>query len=62
MATAKDHVRELLERLPEDATLEDVQYHLYVRQKVQRGLDATAAGHTVPQAEAEQRMSRWLEK
>jgi len=62
LATAKDDVRELLEHLPEDATLEDIQYHLYVRQKVQRGLDAAAAGRTAPQAEVERRLARWLER
>lgn len=37
MKTAKDEVRELLEDLPDDASLEDIQYHLYVRQKIQGG-------------------------
>ena len=40
MKTAKDEVRELLENLPDDASLEDIQYHLCVRQKIQRGLEA----------------------
>ena len=31
MKTAKDEVRELLQNLPDDASLEDIQYHLYVR-------------------------------
>ena len=36
LKTAKDEVRELLQNLPDDASLEDIQYHLYVRQKIQR--------------------------
>jgi hypothetical protein len=39
--TTKDQVRALLDRLPEDCTLDDVQYHLYVVQAVTRG-DADA--------------------
>lgn len=31
MKTAKDEVRELLEGLPDDASLEDIQYHIYVQ-------------------------------
>jgi hypothetical protein len=31
--TAKEEVQELLQELPEDATLEDIQYHIYVKQK-----------------------------
>ena len=29
--TAKQEVQQLLEELPDDATLEDIQYHLYVK-------------------------------
>lgn len=38
MNTAKDEVRELLSELPEDCSLEDIQYHLYVIEKFQHGL------------------------
>ncbi len=62
MKTAKDEVRELLENLPDEASLEDIQYHLYVRQKIQRGLDAAKEGRTITHEEAVRRMSRWLER
>jgi len=60
--TAKDEVRELLDSLPDDASLEDIQYHLYVRQKIQRGLAAAEQGRTIAHEEVVRRMSRWLEK
>jgi len=44
MKTAKDEVRELLEKMPEEASLEDIQYHIYVRQKVRKGLEAENQG------------------
>ncbi len=62
MKTAKDEVRELLANLPDDASLEDIQYHLYVRQKIQRGLAAAEQGRTIAHEEVVRRMSRWLEK
>ena len=62
MKTAKEEVRELLEQLPEDASLEDIQYHIYVRQKIQKGLDAAREGRVISQDEVERRMARWLEK
>jgi len=62
MKTAKDEVRELLENLPDDASLEDIQYHLYVRQKVLSGLDAAEQGRTQTHEDMMRRMSRWLEK
>jgi predicted transcriptional regulator len=62
LKTAKDEARELLENLPDDASLEDIQYHLCVRQKIQRGLAAAEQGRTIPHEEAVRRMARWLEK
>jgi predicted Zn-dependent protease len=62
LKTAKDEVRELLQNLPDDASLEDIQYHLYVRQKIQKGLAAAEQGRTIPHEEVVRRMSRWLEK
>ena len=62
MKTAKEEVLELLERLPEDASLEDIQYHIYVHQKIQKGLDAAREGKVIGQEEVERRMARWLEK
>ena len=62
MKTVKEEVRELLENLPEDASLEDIQYHIYVRQKIHRGLEAARAGRVITQEEVEKRLARWLEK
>ena len=46
----KQAVRELLDRLPEDCSLEEVLYHLYVLQAVQKGLDDVDAGRVIPHA------------
>lgn len=59
-ATAKQDVEHLLKQLPDDATLEDIQYHLYVLEKVQQGRSDIAAGHLHTSGEARQRMGRWL--
>ena len=61
MPTAKDDVRELLDQLPDDSSLDDIQYHIYVRQKIRNGL-AAAQGQVISQDEVEKRMSRWLDK
>jgi hypothetical protein len=62
MKTAKEEVRDLLEKLPDDASLDDIQYHIYVCRKIQKGLDAAEHGEVISQQEAERRMARWLEK
>ena len=62
MDTAKSQVQQILEMLPEDASLEDIQYHIYVRQKIQQGLEDEKAGRVVGHAEVQQRLAKWLTK
>ena len=62
METAKDQVQQILEELPETASLEDIQYHIYVRQKIQQGLEDVEAGRAVSHEEVEKRLSKWLTK
>lgn len=59
-ATAKDAVRRILDELPEDASYQDIQYHIYVRQKVEQGLEDLDEGRVVSHEEVERRMARWL--
>lgn len=59
MSAVKEEVTALLEKLPEDCTLEDVQYHLYVLEKIKRGQADIDAGRTVTHEEAKQRLSKW---
>ena len=61
MSTAKEQVRKLLEQVPDDASFEDIQYHIYVRQKIQRGLKDVERGRVIDQKEAEERMARWFD-
>ena len=44
----KSAVLRLLEQLPEETTLEEIQYHLYVLQKIRAGQDAVDSGHVIP--------------
>jgi hypothetical protein len=60
IATPKQQVKTILEHLPEDCSLEDIQYHLYVLETIQRRLDLAASERLVPQSEAEAKLSKWL--
>ena len=53
----KDIVEEILEQLPEDTTLEEVQYRLFVRQKIEQGLADVKAGRVISHDEAKQRIA-----
>ena len=58
--TAKQEVAQLLTQLPDDATLEDIQYHVYVLEKIQRGRADIAAGRSYTSEQARERLARWL--
>ena len=58
--TAKQEVAQLLTQLPDDATLEDIQYHLYVLEKIQRGRADMVAGRSSTSEQARERLARWL--
>ncbi len=60
MGHVKKVVLDLVKRLPDDCTLEDVQYELYVRQKVERSMQAAARGHVSSHAQVKKRLSKWL--
>ncbi len=62
MGTAKEEVRKLLENVPDDATFEDIQYHIYVRQKIERGLKDIEEGNVLTNDQVRKRMSKWLGK
>ena len=60
MGRPKEEVRKLLDTLPQEASFEDIHYHIYVQQAIRRGLEAAERGDLVDQDEIERRMSKWL--
>jgi len=61
MGTLKDSIVDLVHNLPENSTVEDVQYHLYVLEKVQKGKQSIKDGKGVSQEEAKARLSKWID-
>ena len=62
MATPKQVALELLERLPDDCSLQDIQYHLYVRQMIEEGRRDVREGRVFSQEEVERDLARWLDQ
>ena len=54
-ATVKEEARRLIENLADDATWEDLQYEIYVRQAVEAGLKDSEEGRTIPVEEVRRR-------
>jgi hypothetical protein len=60
MSTTKQTVESMLTDLPEDCSIEDIQYHLYVLGKVRQGLQVADTETTVRQDEVEDLLGKWL--
>ena len=56
----KTALLKLLEQMPEEATLEDIQYHLYVLQKIRAGQDAVDSGHVITHEDVMRELAGWL--
>ena len=62
MLTVKEEVKHILENLPDDCTLEDIQYHLFVLQKIENGLEDLKERRVVSQEEVEKKLEKWIIK
>ncbi len=60
MLTPRQEVMELLKDLPDTSTFEEIQYYLYARQKIQRGIQDVEEGRIFTQEEMEKGMEKWV--
>ena len=56
--TAKQEALALREKLPDNCSIEDVQYHLYVLEKVRSGLEDARGNGAISQEDAELRLRK----
>lgn len=62
MSNVKEEVKALLDKLPDDCSLEDIQYHLYVVEKIHRGIERAEKDGTLSQDVVERKFSKWTSK
>ena len=60
LSSAKQATLDLVDRLDDDVSFEEIIYELYVLEKIQRGMNDAEEGRVVSHEEAKQRLSRWL--
>lgn len=56
MITIKNEAKRIINRLPNNATWDDLLYELYIRKKIEVALDAVSSGNMVPHEEAKKRL------
>ncbi|HDZ19433.1 MAG TPA: hypothetical protein ENH75_14135 [archaeon] len=54
----KEDIIKLIQELPDDATLEDIQYHLFVKQKLLRAEEQINEGKTTPHTEVMEKVKK----
>ena len=54
----KEEVIKLIKNLPEDTTLEDIQYHLFVKQKLLRAEEQISKGKIYPHDQVMERAKK----
>lgn len=55
MQTAKDTAKQLIDKLPDNASLNDIMYELYVKQKIEKGMQASREDRIIPNNEVKKR-------
>jgi hypothetical protein len=55
-ACVKAEAHQLVDRLPDDATWDDLMHEIYVRQVIDSGLKDSHEGRTIPVEEVRQRL------
>jgi predicted transcriptional regulator len=60
--TVKQQVLKMLEQLPDECSVEDVHYQLYLIEKVQRGLKSIDEGKGVPHEQVKKQLATWPTK
>ena len=60
MQIAKQQVASMLQNLPEDCSLEDIQYHLYVIEKIKNGVARAEIEGAISQQDAEKKLAKWI--
>ncbi len=60
MATVKDAVLSLVRDLPDDVSMDEIMYHLYVKQKILRGKQQLESGQSHSHEEVQELANKWL--
>jgi len=58
--SAKEAILDLIRQMPDDVSTSDVMEELFVRQKIELGLEQIERGEGVPHEKAKLELQRWL--
>lgn len=56
MQTAKQAAKQIIDHVSDQATWDDIMYELYVKQKIEKGLNAVEEGRVLSSEDAKKRL------
>lgn len=59
MSAAKQEALDTIDKLPDDADLDEIMYRLYVLDKVKKGQQAVEQGQTITTEELQREIDSW---
>ncbi len=59
-SSIKKEIISFIEELPDDITIEDIIYHLYVKQKLSKAKEDIAQGKTYSHEQVKEMAEKWL--
>jgi predicted transcriptional regulator len=62
IVTAKIEAGNIIKSLPDDISFEDIQYHLFVAEKLRKSREQIKEGKVFTQEEVEKRLEKWIIK
>ncbi len=60
--SVKEEILKFVQELPDDSSLDDIEYYLYVRRKIEQGRETSRRGDVITQEEFEKEMNEWSER
>lgn len=58
--TAKESIKELLDKIPDDFKYEDIIAEIYFKQRVEEGFEQIEKGEFLEHEEVKRRLEKWL--
>ena len=62
MQSAKERAKRIVRQMPDNITMDQLIYKLYVEDRIERGLADEAAGDLIPHADVKKAVKRWRSK
>jgi len=60
--TVKEQVQKIIDQMPDECTVEDVQHQLYVIEKIRKGIKSIDEGRGIPHDEVRRKFAPWRTK